>query len=224
LRFEVQDTGVGIPAEALSRIYQVFEQADNSTTRKFGGTGLGLAITQRLAQLMGGDVGVESAQGIGSTFWFTARLRKGRRIAPRLAATPVDAEKAIQQHHSGKRILIVDDEPVNREVARFLLEDIGLVIDTAEDGQEAVALARTVPYSAILMDMQMANMDGLHATRQIRGLPGHISTPVIAMTANVFPEDRDRCLDAGMNDFLAKPFDPDALFAILLHALSQTKS
>jgi CheY-like chemotaxis protein len=220
LRFEVQDTGVGIPAEALPRLFRIFEQADNSTTRKFGGTGLGLAITHRLAQLMDGEVGAESTPGTGSTFWFTASLRKGRRASARVAPMPVDAEQAIRRDHPGKRILVVDDEPVNREVARMLLEDIGLTIDAATDGKEAVAMAATTSYAAILMDMQMFEVDGLAATRQIRLIPGCAGTPIIAMTANVFPEDRERCLDAGMSDFLAKPFDPDALFATLLRALS----
>ena len=221
LRFEVQDTGVGISAEALPRIYKVFEQADNSTTRKFGGTGLGLAITQRLAQLMGGEVGVESTRGTGSTFWFTANLRKGRQISPRLAATPVDAEKAIRQNHSGKLILVVDDEPVNREVVKMLLEDIGLTIEAAADGKEAIAMAATTPYAAILMDMQMFGVDGLDATRQIRQIPGCAATPIIAMTANAFREDKERCLESGMDDFLAKPFDPVALFETLLRCLDR---
>ena len=220
LRFEVQDTGIGIPADTLSRLFKAFEQADNSTTRKFGGTGLGLAITPRLAHWMGGEVGVESTRGVGSTFWFTANLRKGRRISPRPAAMPVDAEKAIRENHSGKRILVVDDEPVNREVVRMLLEDIGLVIEAAEDGREAVAMAVTTSYAAILMDMQMFEVDGLDATRQIRQVPGCADTPIIAMTANAFHEDKQRCLESGMDEFLAKPFEPDALFAILLHALS----
>jgi PAS domain S-box-containing protein len=220
LRFEVQDTGLGIDAETLPRLFKVFEQADNSTTRKFGGTGLGLAITHRLAQLMGGEVGAESTLGTGSTFWFTAKLRKGRRLAPRLATTPVDAERAIRGDHSGKRILVVDDEPVNREVAKMLLEEVGLAIESAADGKQAVAMATVVSYAAILMDMQMYDVDGLEATRQIREIPGRAGTPIIAMTANVFAEDRARCIAAGMTDFLAKPFDPDALFEALLRALS----
>jgi len=224
LRFEVQDTGMGISAETLPRLFKIFEQADNSTTRKFGGTGLGLAITRRLAHLMGGDVGVESTQGVGSTFWFTAKLRKGRRRAPRLAAMPVDAEIVIRQEHAGKLVLVVDDEPVNREVARMLLEDVGLVIQAATDGKEAVAMAARESYAAILMDMQMYDVDGLEATRQIRSIPERANLPIIAMTANVFPEDKERCLEAGMTDFLAKPFDPDALFATLLRVLSPAQA
>ena len=223
LRFEVQDTGIGITAEAIARLFSAFEQADNSTTRKYGGTGLGLAITRRLAKLMGGEAGVDSTPGIGSTFWFTARLRKHERREterPRAAAS-VDAEAEIKQHYPARRILVVDDEPVNREVARMLLEDIDLVVDTAEDGDEAVALVQLNSYAAIFMDMQMPRVNGLSATRQIRVLPGYAHTPIIAMTANAFAEDRARCFEAGMSDFLVKPFDPDTLFATLLRGLQR---
>ena len=222
MRFEVQDTGVGIAAETLSRLFSAFEQADNSTTRKYGGTGLGLAITRRLARLMGGDAGAESTLGIGSTFWFTARLKKGAPLNDtRHEAIDVGAEELIKQHHFGRRVLIVDDEPVNREVAQIVLEDSGLVVDTAEDGRVAVQLAKSAVYSVILMDMQMPKMDGLEATIQIRQLSGYGDTPIIAMTANAFAEDKARCFEAGMNDFLIKPYDPDVLFSILLRALSK---
>ena len=223
LRFEVEDTGVGIAAEAIPRLFSAFEQADNSTTRKYGGTGLGLVITRRLAELMGGEAGVESTLGVGSTFWFTARLqKKERRKAER---TPdivgPDAEAELRQRYSGNHVLVVDDEPVNREVAKIQLEDTGLVIDTAEDGAQAIAKAQVKVYAAILMDMQMPNVDGLEATRQIRRIPGYRNTPIIAMTANVFAEDKARCLEAGMNDFLIKPFIPETLFATLLRSLSE---
>jgi PAS domain S-box-containing protein len=222
VRFEVQDTGIGIPPEAAARLFKAFEQADNSTTRKYGGTGLGLAITRRLAELMGGEAGVESTPGVGSTFWFTARLKKiERRETGRLDPAPsIDAEALLRQRHFGKRVLVVDDEPINREVAVIQMEAVGLAVDTAEDGAEAVALARRTTYAAILMDMQMPKLNGLEATRQIRGLPGYTETPIIAMTANAFAEDRARCFEAGMTDFLTKPFNPHALFVSLLKALS----
>ena len=223
LRFEVEDTGIGITPEAIARLFIAFEQADNSTTRKYGGTGLGLAITRRLAHLMGGEAGVESTPGVGSTFWFTARLKKHERreTVRQPPAASVDAEAEIKQHYPARRILVVDDEPVNREVARMLLEDINLVVDTAEDGDEALALVQQHSYAAIFMDMQMPRLNGLAATRQIRELPGYAQTPIIAMTANAFAEDKARCFEAGMSDFLVKPFDPETLFATLLRTLQR---
>ena len=219
VRFEVSDTGIGIPPEAMSRLFSVFEQADNSMTRKYGGTGLGLAITQRLAELMGGKVGADSTAGVGSTFWFTVKLKKNTETVATPTAKAVDAEAELRQHYAGQRILVADDEPVNREVALMQLEDIDLLVDAAEDGAEAVALAQKNSYVAIFMDMQMPNLNGVEATRRIRQLPGYQDTPIIAMTANAFAEDKAQCFAAGMNDFLIKPFNPDELFAILLRAL-----
>jgi PAS domain S-box-containing protein len=222
LRFEVQDSGIGIPADTVDRLFTAFEQADNSTTRKYGGTGLGLAITRRLAELMGGEAGVTSTPGIGSTFWFTARLRKrGGGSGTGEQVTAVDAEELLRRHHAGERILVVDDEPVNREVATLLLADIGFVIDIADDGEQAVAMARNTAYAAILMDMQMPKMDGLQATRLIRRLGGYAATPIVAITANAFAEDKARCFDAGMNDFLVKPFTPAAIYSTLLRAFGR---
>ena len=221
LRFEVQDTGIGIAPEAMARLFSAFEQADNSMTRKYGGTGLGLAITRRLADLMGGKVGADSTAGVGSTFWFTVRLKKGSAEAIAPAATDIDAETELRQRYAARRILLVDDEPINREVALMQLEDVDLRVDTAEDGEEAVAMARKTNYAAIIMDMQMPKLNGVEATRQIRQLPGYQDTPIIAMTANAFAEDKALCLAAGMNDFLIKPFMPKDVFASLLRALSQ---
>jgi signal transduction histidine kinase/ActR/RegA family two-component response regulator len=221
LRFEVQDTGIGIAPSAIPRLFSAFEQADNSTTRKYGGTGLGLAITSRLAELMGGSVGVDSTPGVGSTFWFTARLRKGEASASATQAMAADAEALLRERHHGARILVVDDEPINLQITEALLQDAGLQIDTAKDGEEAVRKAEVAPYAAILMDMQMPNMDGLEATRRIRAMHRHRQTPIIAITANTFAEDRTHCLEAGMNDLIAKPFAPLTLFATVLRWLGQ---
>ena len=221
VRFEVEDTGIGITPEAISRLFTAFEQADNSTTRKYGGTGLGLAITRRLAELMDGEAGVESTPGVGSCFWFSVRLKKGAKALESHATANCDAEVVIHQRYAGSRILVADDEPINREIAKMLLEDIGLLIDTAEDGEMAVALAQITSYAAILMDMQMPNLNGLEATQQIREIPGAQQIPIIAMTANAFAEDKALCMAAGMNDFLIKPFNPDVLFSILLKWLNQ---
>ncbi len=221
VRFEVQDSGIGIAPETMARLFNAFEQADNSMTRKYGGTGLGLAITRRLAELMGGETGAESTPGVGSTFWFSAKLKKNMRAVVKPQEANGDAEALIRQRHAGKNILVADDEPINREVARFQLEAVGLCVDMAEDGAEAVKLAGRKDYAAIFMDMQMPKLNGLDATRRIREMPGYRQTSIIAMTANAFVDDKAQCLAAGMNEFLVKPFDPDMLFATLLRSLEQ---
>jgi PAS domain S-box-containing protein len=222
LRISVSDTGIGIPADTVPRLFQAFEQADNSTTRRYGGTGLGLAITRKLARMMGGDTGVDSTPSVGSTFWLTVRLRTGKETGPQAtAAAPDFAERELGLHHSGKRILLVEDEPINREIASALLADAGLIIDTAEDGQQALAAAQRQGYELILMDVQMPLMNGLDATRAIRRLANYRDTPILAMTANAFAEDRRECLDAGMNDFIPKPVRPEELFGKVLEWLSR---
>ena len=221
LRFEVHDTGVGIEPDVLGRLFTAFEQADNSMTRKYGGTGLGLAITKRLAKMMGGEVGAQSTPGVGSVFWFTARLAKAE-VTPAPAPPAVhDAEAQLRGRFAGKHILVVDDESLNLEVARVQLESAGLRVATATDGEQALALARDARFDAILMDMQMPRLNGLDATREIRKIVGYASTPIIAMTANAFAEDRERCLQAGMNDFLAKPVVAEGLYACVLRGLLQ---
>uniref|UniRef100_Q47C90 Sensory/regulatory protein RpfC n=1 Tax=Dechloromonas aromatica (strain RCB) TaxID=159087 RepID=Q47C90_DECAR len=222
LRFEVCDTGIGIAAVDQGRLFTAFEQADGSTTREYGGSGLGLAISRRLAKLMGGNIGVESTPGVGSTFWFTARLDKAGPLAGVAAGpSPEMAEAAIRSHHAGSRVLLVEDEPINQEVATEMLKEIGLVVDLATDGEQALDMVQRTGYDLILMDLQMPKMNGIEATQAIRQLPAGAEVPIVAMTANAFTEDRQRCLDAGMNDHIGKPVDPELLFEILLKWLGR---
>jgi signal transduction histidine kinase len=226
VRFEVQDTGIGIAPDTVGKLFFPFEQADNSTTRKYGGSGLGLVITRRLAELMGGTAGVESVLGAGSTFWFTVRLKKG--LTPVIADTsePSDAsaEQVLKRDFAGRRILLVEDDLLNQEIACILLEDAGLTIDCAEDGVSAVEMAARDDYALILMDMQMPRMGGVDATRIIRASAKGRQVPIVAMTANVFAKDMERCMDAGMNDFISKPFNHEAFFATVLKWLTRGAS
>ncbi len=223
LRFEVQDTGIGVSPDAVARLFGTFEQAATDTTRLYGGTGLGLSITKQLVELMGGTVGVSSTPGVGSTFWFTAKLGVcSDSMCLQPAREVEDAEQVIKREYRDSRVLVVEDEPINQGILQFLLEDAGLVVDLADHGEDAVAMAQLTAYTAILMDMQMPVMDGIAATKHIREIGIHRHTPIIAMTANAFSEDRNVCMEAGMDDFLTKPVIPDRLFSALLNAFQLT--
>jgi len=218
LRFEVRDEGIGIAAQDQKRLFNAFEQADGSMTRKYGGTGLGLAICKRLVQMMGGEIGVKSVSGAGSTFWFTVRLQRDAALAASADPQRDDetAESRLMRRHPGARILVAEDEPISREVLTWHLSDVGLWVDTAENGREALKLARRQPYQLILMDMQMPEMNGLEATRAIRDDSLNRDTPILATTANAFDEDRQSCIEAGMNAYLTKPVAQQDLYAHLL--------
>ncbi|MGD0959000.1 MAG: PAS domain S-box protein [Methylomonas sp.] len=227
IRFEVEDTGIGVSNEQKERLFNAFEQADNSTTRRFGGTGLGLAINRSLARLMDGEVGVESTPGAGSTFWFTARLTKAaiamENGVPEGPGKTAAAEDILKQKYAAARILIADDSEFNRILLRELLIGAGFNMDFAENGKIALELARIHHYDLILMDMQMPEMGGIEATQAIRLLPGYAATPIIAVTGNAFNKDRLACLDGGMNDHISKPIEPDLLYQTLLEWLEKTK-
>jgi PAS domain S-box-containing protein len=226
LRFEVIDQGIGVAAEIQQRLFLAFEQADGSMTRKFGGTGLGLAISKRLVHMMDGDIGVDSVPGVGSSFWFSIRLARSlaatRTASAQAPAASVAAE--LRQRFAGSRILLAEDDPVGREVALAMLHDAGLAVDAADDGDQALQLARTRAYDLILMDMRMPNMNGIEAAGAIRADSLNRDTAIVALTANAFEEDRRACLAAGMNDHIGKPVTADALFAMLLRWLGQARA
>ena len=206
LRFQVEDTGIGIDRDVIDRIFLTFEQADSSTTRRYGGTGLGLAICKRLARLMGGDIGAESTLGVGSKFWFTARLEIVEDHSfPAEPLPPASFNESAAIDLKGARILLVEDNSANQDITHDLLENAGFHVDMAGNGQEAIQLAQSRSYDLIIMDSQMPVMDGLEATRAIRSLPDYAATPIIALTANAYEQNRRNCLEAGMNDFIAKP-------------------
>ncbi len=260
LRFEVADTGIGLSREQQLRLFRNFEQADNSTTRQFGGTGLGLAISLRLARLMGGEAGVESREGVGSSFWFTAKVgladdtatddvepsraaSAGRAPQPRpplsagadtiAGVAPVSGHETSSastegvlelddrlRARAGARVLLVEDNELNQQVAAELMRMAGMEVDVADNGAQALERLADRRYDLVFMDMQMPVMDGLTATAKIRTEPRHAALPIVAMTANAMAQDRERCLQAGMNDHLAKPFDPPQLWAVLTRWLS----
>lgn len=241
VRFAVRDTGIGLSAAQQQALFEPFAQGDavppeSGEGRAGGGlgSGLGLALTRHIALLMGGEVGVDSVEGQGSTFWLTVRLAKVGAPVPSAEPGVADAagladvvnredesnEARVGRRYGGARILLVEDDPPTQEVMLMLLGEAGLAPQLAANGFEAIELAQREAYALILMDVQMPRMSGLDATRAIRALPGRERTPIIALTANVFDENRQACMAAGMNDFVAKPIVPERLFAALLRWLA----
>jgi CheY-like chemotaxis protein len=227
LQIEVTDTGIGISEEQRSRLFTSFEQAESSTTRQFGGTGLGLAISKRTVEMMNGRIWLESEPGKGSTFAFTVQAKRGA-DEYRGTGSPIAAKEETapgSDSFRGCRLLLAEDVEVNREIVLALLTPTALEIDCAEDGAEVVRLYSKAPdkYDMIFMDVQMPKMDGYEATRRIRILdvPGAREVPIVAMTANVFREDIDKCLEAGMNDHVGKPLDFDEVLSKLRKYLPQ---
>ena len=214
LRLEVRDTGIGIPAATQKALFQPFSQADGSTSRRYGGTGLGLAIVRQLVELMGGEVGLTSEEGRGSNFWFQLELPRGQKPVPVAPASVVPSRP-----HSGVasptlRVLVAEDNPANQLVVQGLVEKMGASIDFAGNGAEALEMLAKQHYDVVLMDCQMPVMDGYTATRQIRAgaVPGiNPGIIIIALTAYAMPSDRQKCLDAGMNDYVPKPLRREQL-------------
>ena len=222
LHFAVSDTGIGIEPEKLDRLFEPFIQADNSISRQYGGTGLGLSISFQLVALMGGQLKVQSQPGKGSTFSFSLVFEK-QQILPLeeqlqsnnepVKASTKDLHKAVQRLKG--KVLLVEDNKINQQVARELLEGYGLLVAIADNGAQALELAGSTDFDLILMDVQMPVMDGLEATRQLRKIKSYQYIPIIAMTAHAMDGDREACLQAGMNDYLSKPIDPDVLLQML---------
>jgi CheY-like chemotaxis protein/two-component sensor histidine kinase len=226
LQVSVADTGIGIDKDVLPRLFTSFEQAESGISRKFGGTGLGLAISKRIVEMMGGRIWVESEPGKGSVFTFTIRAERGTApdvYPPADGSAPVehndDAQADMTDQFAGRHVLLAEDIDINREIVVALLEPTGLTIDCAENGAEALRMFSGQPqrYDLILMDVQMPEMDGYEATRRIRALETSRAReiPIVAMTANAFREDIERCLQAGMIDHVGKPLDYNIVMAVL---------
>ena len=211
VKFAVVDTGIGIPDNRMERLFNRFSQVDQNIRNRFGGTGLGLAICKQLVERMGGEIGVETALGHGSTFWFTLTL-------PRARAASVASARTAQAPASRKnvRLLLVEDRTMNQEIARVFLEHAGYQVDVVDNGPAAISAVQNARFDAVLMDMRMPEMDGLEATRRIRRLGGDVAQlPIIALSAGVLPNDVSECYAAGMNDHIGKPFDRDEMYRVI---------
>ena len=222
LRFEVSDSGIGMTPAQQQLLFKAFPRADKLAIRQSGSNGLGLAITRRIAELMDGEVGVVSELGKGSTFWLSVRLNKGQRPASITQHShQAPAEAVLRRDFRNTWVLLVEDEQVNQDVIMTMLKDAGFNVDLAENGVEAIGMAKQRNYALILMDIEMPEVDGLQATRAIRRLPGREVTPILSMMAKASSLERDQCLNAGLNDVIAKPVDPAVLFGQILKWLAR---
>jgi CheY-like chemotaxis protein len=224
IRFEVQDTGIGIPRSHLEAIFEPFTQVDETSTRKYGGTGLGLSICKQLVRLMGGEIGVESEEGKGSTFWFTCRFARQASRGAKGPSEVILRDTAAEFARGGARILLVEDNVINSRVAQNVLGKLGYRTDLVADGQEALGVLETTDYDLVLMDCMMPTMDGFEATARIRDQNSKVlnrKVPVIALTANAMQGDREKCLEAGMDDYLSKPLKKEELAQVLKKWLPQ---
>jgi len=218
IHFSVQDTGIGISEEQQSKLFNPFTQADTSTTRQFGGTGLGLVISSKIVEIMGGKIEVDSKLNVGSTFSFTVKLKEGEAQGGDNDSSNLNStEQNISNidYAFSTKVLLVEDNEINQEVARELLTQIGLEVEVAENGKVALELLNKETFDGVLMDCQMPVMDGYEATRQIRKIAKFEHLPILAMTANAMKGDREKVLQAGMDDHIAKPINPQNMFAII---------
>jgi CheY-like chemotaxis protein len=221
LRFTVIDSGIGVPADKLDSIFESFSQADESTTRNYGGTGLGLTISKQLVELMGGKIGAESVEGLGSKFWFTVMLDKQTVDESFALTAQVSARRQLPSDVTTRRncrILLAEDDPINQAVVRAFLMKLGYAVDIVENGRDALQLLAEYDYHLVLMDCQMPEMDGMESTAIIRDPGSHVrnhAVPIIALTAYALKGNRERCLAAGMDDYLTKPLDLDSLGTLL---------